>query len=221
MNYLSHFYLDEQRGDAAFSVGGALPDLSRLRGKGFRLKPAHWVQEELVLTPLQESLEAGIVRHYAIDAHWHNAPGFATLEAVTKEILQEANIRLIRASFAVHIGTEMILDRALLHRDSALAQRFYACFTPEIVEEVFMLTTLKGESSWVPKLRIGMEAFLKRRYLEDYAGTYLSRTWPDIYQHVTGDDTVSHYPQALWMEVVEVITHAYLAQVDFEELRAL
>jgi hypothetical protein len=220
LNYLSHFYLDEHLADAAFSVGGALPDLSRLRGKGFRLKPGHFVGD-VALNPLQTRIEAGIARHFAIDAHWHNAPLFTHLEHQTRQILAEAGIRVRRTSFLGHIGAEMLLDRALLHRDPLLAHRFYAAFTNEVLAEVYPLAALKGHADWVPKLQTGMAAFLKRRYLVDYAGDYLSKTWPDMYQHITQDDAVCLYPTTVWMEVVEAITQRFLQEVDFEGLKYL
>jgi cation diffusion facilitator CzcD-associated flavoprotein CzcO len=110
-----------------------------------------------------------------------------------------------------HIGAEVLLDRALLHQSPDLAKRFYACFTPEILEEAYTLLDLKGLEAWVPRLQTGIEAFLRRRYLEDYAGTYLSRTWPDIYQHITKDASACQFPEALWLQAVEEITDNFLS----------
>lgn len=216
MNYLSHFWLDEHRGDAAFSVGGALPDLSRLRGKGFRLRPG--VPDGVGLTAAQQSLEAGIARHYAIDAHWHNADTFARLEALVRQGMDEAGITLHRASFAGHIGAEMLLDRALLQLDPALAERFYTSFRPEILTQAYGLVALKGHEAWLGRLETGIQAFVKRRFLIDYAGAYLADTWPGIYEHVTGDDSGCRYPRAQWLELVEHLTTAIGRAVDFEVL---
>lgn len=216
MNYLSHFWLDEYRGDAAFSVGGALPDLSRLRGKGFRLRPG--VPESVALNPLQESVEAGIARHYAIDAHWHNAGTFARLESVVRQGMEAAGISLRRNSFAAHIGAEMLLDRALLRRDPALAERFYRSFSPDILAEAYQLVALKGHEAWLGRLETGIQAFVKRRFLADYAGEYLADTWPDIYRHVTGDEAGCRHTRSQWLDLVESLTAAIGETVDFEAL---
>lgn len=216
MNYLSHFWLDEHRGDAAFSVGGALPDLSRLRGKGFRLRPG--VPGGVGLTNLQHCLEAGIARHYAIDAHWHNAKTFARLESLVRQGMDTAGISLRRNSFAGHIGAEMLLDRALLRRDPTLAERFYRSFRPEVLTEAYQLVALKGHEAWLGRLKTGIQAFVKRRFLADYAGEYLADTWPDIYSHVTGDETGCRYARAQWLDLIESLTAAIGATVDFEAL---
>lgn len=216
MNYLSHFWLDEHRGDAAFSVGGALPDLSRLRGKGFRLRPG--VPGGVGLTNLQQSLEAGIERHYAIDAQWHNAETFVRLEGLVRQGMADAGISLRRNSFAGHIGAEMLLDRALLRRDPTLAERFYRSFSLEVLTEAYQLVALKGHEAWLGRLEAGIQAFVKRRFLADYAGEYLADTWPDIYRHVTGDDSVCRYDRTQWLELVESLTAAIVEAVDFEGL---
>lgn len=217
MNYLSHFWLDEHRGDAAFSVGGALPDLSRLRGKGFRLRPG--VAGGVRLTNLQQSLEAGIERHYAIDAHWHNAETFVRLEALVRQGMADAGISLRRNSFAGHIGAEMLLDRALLRRDPTLAERFYRSFSPAVLTGAYQLVALKGHEAWLGRLETGIQAFVKRRFLVDYAGEYLADTWPDIYRHVTGDESGCRYTRAEWLELVESLTAAIGEAVDFEGLQ--
>jgi hypothetical protein len=209
----------------AFSVGGALPDLSRLRGQGFRLKPGHWVVDNEgdpmpSLSPIQQELEAGLLRHHAIDAHWHNSALFAHLQARVRHVLAEMGITVQRPSFLAHIGAEMLLDRALLHQMPDLATRFYACFAPSILAEVYALVALKGHEAWVPKLQIGIEAFVRRRYLQDYAGDYLSRTWPDIYQHITADRSACSYPTSAWLEAVDDITQLMMDEVDFADLKA-
>ena len=215
MNYLSHFALDEYRQDKAFSVGGALPDLARLRGQGFRLKPGQ-LTEEAVLTPIQQRLEAGIARHYAIDAAWHGSARFEHLEALVRQALQEAGITgLLRTSFAAHIGAEMLLDRALLRQDLQLAARFYACFTEEILEEVYALVSLKGQSVWIERLRKGIDQFVQRRFLADYAGNYLARAWPGVYTHVTGDAVAQAYSGLRWQQVIDAID-AQEWRLDFE-----
>ena len=204
MNYLSHFYLDQARSDAAFSVGGALPDIARLRGQGFRLKPG--VPEATTLTPVQQSLEAGITRHYAIDAAWHGSEHFKELERAIRQALAAAGIAgLRRASFAAHIGAEMLLDRSLLRQDPTLAARFYAAFTPAIQEDAYALVALKGQAEWLPRLRAGMEQFVQRRFLADYAGDYLSRAWPGVYTHVTGDEAAQAYGRNQWQTAIDLI----------------
>ncbi len=202
MNYLAHFAQDEHRLSPAFAVGGALPDLARLRGEGFRLRPGFEADTQ-VLTLLQAQVEAGIARHYAIDAAWHNAPAFAQMQARIRALLAEAGITLLRPSFAAHIGAEMLLDRALLQADPTLADRFYASFTPDALEAAYSLLPLKGQAVWATPLRAGIDKFLHRRFLADYAGGYLARTWPGIYTHVTGDKQAQANPEAVWMEVVE------------------
>jgi|GEM_PF-6571806 len=223
MNYLLHYYLDAHHATAAYSVGGALPDLSRLRGQGFRLRVGHWgghlagpVPE---LTPTQTMCEAGLARHYAVDAQWHNSALFTELQQKAKEVVAAQGLQVKRTSFLVHIGTEMLLDRALLHAQPDIATQFYACFTPAALEAVYSLVALKGHGAWLPKLQTGIEAFVRRAYLQDYAGTYLARTWPEIYQHVTGDATACTYPEAQWLAAVKALTEAFRQQVIFKDLR--
>jgi hypothetical protein len=212
MNYLFHFALAPSA-SAAFGVGGALPDLSRLRGKGFRLKAGHWEGVSVpILTDLQTQVEAGIARHYEVDGWWHNSAVFGDLQGQVRQAVLEAGISVERLSFLCHIGAEMLLDRALLHRDPALASRFYACFQPDILDATYELVRLKGQETWIPRLQTGVDSFVKRRFLEDYAGIYLSRTWPDIYQHVTHDASACTFSEAQWMEVVDRVTHTFLEE---------
>ena len=215
MNYLAHFALDEARADAGFSVGGVLPDLARLRGQGFRLRPG-FEDTARALTPLQAQIEAGIARHYALDAAWHRSDVFDKMQRQVRALLAEAGIGLARTSFAAHIGAEMLLDRALLRQDPTLADRFYACFTPAAVEAAIALLPLKGQGAWAAALRAGIDKFVARRFLADYAGDYLARTWPGIYHHVTGDAQAHAFSVEVWRWVVEQGTLA----LDAQALRA-
>ena len=164
MNYLSH-YRYEPPGLYDTEVAGlVLPDLSRLRGKGFRLKA---LRNRGLLTD-EEALNQGIKRHITADAVWHSSTSLKTLQAVIAQRVSVGGMTIPRSFFFAHIASELFLDRYLLEVEPELVIDFYNALNRVEPDAVRRLIA-KGEH---PELAAAVEAEFERfrevRFLERY-----------------------------------------------------
>lgn len=121
MNYLSHYYLNRQQPSPYFKLGLLLPDLipgfnAQMRRAVFSHKPQIEAEKQLL---------AGIERHYLEDRIFHNLPGFAYYNRLTKQlVLDHTQIRR-RTFYLCHVAVEMMLDKILMQQKPELLDDFY------------------------------------------------------------------------------------------------
>lgn len=107
MNFFGHAVVAGQSGgDDHFVLGAMLPDLLRMIGR--RRAPV-----------LHDRVAAGVAHHHAVDAVFHEHPGFVAAERACRRALQDAGLERGAAWGAAHVGVELVLD-------GELAQRFDA-----------------------------------------------------------------------------------------------
>ena len=184
MNYLSHYYIDRAWASKEFGLGTLLVDLCRMRGKGFRLRP---LAERKALDLSLLEVDAGVKRHYAVDAWWHNCKAFGQMRALFKAAVVAEGLVLERGSFLSHIGVEMLLDRQLMAAYPGLEPEFFELMNSQ--NKGLATEYLKEENTeWVILFEAEWEAFRNRRFLRDYADLeHFSQIVAGIYAHVTKD----------------------------------
>jgi hypothetical protein len=122
VNYFGHAALAlERSSDARFVLGAMLPDLATM----LRVPCP---------SSLEPELREGIAFHHATDAVFHQATTFIELNQEALRFLRDAGVARGPARAIAHIGTEMLLDAALVRRaeyhDGYLEALRYAATTP-------------------------------------------------------------------------------------------
>jgi hypothetical protein len=124
LNFLSHYYLDSNQQNPHHTLGSLIPDIAphftHIYNQSIRSK-AYNLPEPLA------SIHQGILRHYTVDAAFHNKAEFKTLCTIANQTMVAAglNREVYRLFFVSHIAVEILLDRYLIARDSALIDSYY------------------------------------------------------------------------------------------------
>jgi len=167
-----------------FELGTLLVDLCRMRGKGFRLRP---LKEKSALSKDLLEVDAGVQRHYAVDAWWHNSKVFTQMIEQFKNAMKEEGFVLERASFLGHIGVEMLLDRQLMAENPSIEEKYYGLLDGQNKDLASAYLSLENKE-WVKAFEKEWDAFRKRRFLRDYVDLeHFSQILAGVYSHVTKD----------------------------------
>lgn len=167
MNYLSHYYFDQQSNNPELILGGLLPDLSHSFHKKATLKPGrHSI--ELLQKPGTASMLRGWERHKAIDKYFHNASFFseetAYLKAQIKPLFPNPGPYIF---FMAHILLELCLDGLLLNTekvDSATLYQQLSKVERSTLEEFFSISESNNPE--------GFPLFLANFINQGYLGSY-------------------------------------------------
>ena len=165
MNYLSHFYIDEQaQKSAAYHLGLILPDISRGLVKGLGRHTALGNESEFFI-----NLNEGCSKHLAADKRFHASHFFEEgsakcLEKVKQLPFQET---IHRKWFIGHILFEMLLDRLLVQHVPIVAPRFYSYMRQ--IEET-KLADFMNSHNCIDTVRFlrNFEHFRKVGYIANY-----------------------------------------------------
>lgn len=167
MNYLSHYYFDQQSNNPELILGGLLPDLSHSFHKKAALKPGRH-SFELLQKPGTASMLRGWERHKAIDKYFHNASFFiqetAYLKAQIKPLFLNPGPYIF---FMAHILLELCLDGLLLNTgkvDAAILYQQLSKVEKSTLEEFFSLSESTNPA--------GFPLFLANFITQGYLGSY-------------------------------------------------
>lgn len=166
MNFLSHYYFDQNVTDCHFILGTVLPDLLKNADKNVVLHP------EKLQHPHNKnvnSLIAGWKKHLEVDRHFHSSDFFKTHSHLLKKALLPAiEGSPVKPFFLGHIALELILDNLLITTGKLSVDSFYnhlnSCSSIAI-KEFFVMAGLKDPSVFFRYF----EKFKKDQYLHTYA----------------------------------------------------
>jgi hypothetical protein len=126
MNYFAHgrAFVD----DPMFLAGTALPDWMNVVDRQNRVRSRaalHWVDD---MDRSLARLAAGILRHHADDAWFHETAAFAELSLGFTRRVRDAlpEDQGFRPHFLGHILVEILLDATLIERDPASLESYYS-----------------------------------------------------------------------------------------------
>jgi hypothetical protein len=125
MNFLSHFYFEQQNTDDYFVMGVVLPDLIKNAHKDWNLNPQ---KNDFLYTadPGQLAILSGWKKHLEVDRLFHNSMFFKEQTANLKQyILPILDTGPVKPFFLAHIGLELILDHLLLTENQLDVNTFY------------------------------------------------------------------------------------------------
>jgi len=124
MHFLSHYYVDRSRHNPSFVFGALLPDIAPHFTKTYngKIRNSAWGLEEP-----GTSLHRGVLRHFELDAAFHNSVAFKAACSFASERLEEAGLdrQLYRFWFLGHIAVEVLLDRQLILANPSLVDEYY------------------------------------------------------------------------------------------------
>jgi hypothetical protein len=128
MNFLSHYYLHNDKNDNYFTVGLTLPDILGFHSKRIRLTKNYLKSISLLEKDDNfKSLIAGMFLHLELDRFFHNSDFFKeSLDFVQNYYSKSNNQNL--PHFYSHILVEILIDRYLLETTSGIADDFYSSY---------------------------------------------------------------------------------------------
>ena len=184
MNYLSHYRYEAYGLNAHEVAGLVLADLSRLRGRGFRLKP---VMGPLLLAAAD--INKGVIKHLAADAAWHGGTGLTQIQNAIEAYLEAAIQPIPRRYFFAHIAAELLLDRYLLEQEPQLVKDFYKTLDAVKPEEVIELIQKSDHPELAGAVATEFQRFKQVRFLEKYVDDgHLLAILKGIYRGVVKTD---------------------------------
>jgi acyl carrier protein phosphodiesterase len=125
MNFLSHFYFDQDQDNSNLIIGTILPDLVKNAHKAWNFYPQK-NEAIFVGNQTQEAILFGWKRHLQVDLIFHSSSFFEEktqqLKQLLLPILQNSPVR---PSFLAHIGVELLLDYLLIEHHKIDINSFY------------------------------------------------------------------------------------------------
>lgn len=165
MNFLSHYYFDQNVTDCYHILGTVLPDLLKNADKTIVLHPEklHHPNNKV------NSIIKGWNKHLEVDRYFHSSDFFKTHSHQLKKMLLPAmEDSPVKPFFLGHIAVELILDSLLITTKKIDVDDFYdhlhGC-EDGIIHEFFYAAGLE-ESDFFFRY---FEKFKKDRYLHTYA----------------------------------------------------
>jgi len=165
MNFLSHFYFDQDTDDCHFILGTVLPDLLKNADKSFVLHPEKLIHADGRVN----SIIKGWNKHLLVDKHFHSSAFFAHHSHALKNLLTPAIAGSpVKPFFLGHISIELILDHLILTTDRVSVNDFYehlnSC-NPEVIREFLVCAGMQEPDVFFNFY----EEFKRSRYLTTYS----------------------------------------------------
>jgi hypothetical protein len=126
MNYLSHYYFDQQNTDPYYILGIALPDLVKNSNRRWNVHP-HKHEAKFEENPIFSSIYAGWKRHVTVDHYFHEAAYFLEKSHMITERMRTIPFEnnKVKPFMIGHVGLEIMLDTLLLINHKINGISFY------------------------------------------------------------------------------------------------
>lgn len=219
MNFLSHFYFDQNSADSYLILGTVLPDLLKNADKTINIHP-----EKLSKHPNNDvnSIITGWKKHLEVDKFFHSSEFFKYHSHELKLVLRPAiEASPVKPFFLGHIALELILDNLLITTQQLDTEGFYAHLSnadKHVIDEFLRYSRLIETDVFFRFY----DNFINERYLLSYAQaskiTYAlrqicKRIWQDPFtpaQEVQMTDVLANYRrfiQPQFLEIFDEIEH--------------
>lgn len=164
MNFLSHYYFDQDTTDCYFILGTVLPDLLKNADKSIMLHPEKLTHPN----PAVNSIIKGWNKHLLVDKYFHSAEFFRYHSHTLKNLLTPAIAGSpVKPFFLGHITIELILDNLLLTKGKISVNDFYdhldSC-SQELIDEFLTFAGMHNTEVFAEFYT----EFKKSRYLKTY-----------------------------------------------------
>ncbi|MDA1015151.1 MAG: hypothetical protein O3A00_11950 [Planctomycetota bacterium] len=152
-----------------FLAGTAVPDLLSVADRKVRMRLKR-VQPFLDHPNKRTSeIAAGIAQHLHDDDWFHRTPGFLNVTEAVAALFREllGTDDGFRPGFLGHIASELLLDAALIERDSGRLDAYYAAMQTVDAENLQAVVNLMGTAQ-TERLASFVDAFRQVQFLRDY-----------------------------------------------------
>jgi acyl carrier protein phosphodiesterase len=124
MNFLSHYYFEQQTNSPEIVLGTVLPDLLKNANKNWSIHPE---KKPDLFTQLHTSaILTGWKRHLEVDRIFHSAHFFnQKMQELKNLLIPILSDSPVRPSFLAHIGVELLLDHLLVTHQKININQFY------------------------------------------------------------------------------------------------
>ena len=145
MNFLSHYYLHNDKDDNYFTVGLTLPDILSIHSRKMRVSEKFFRSLDYSQYHSNiKSLAAGMICHYHIDRWFHTTDFFRNHLGLLQEEYRKYYGKLL-SEFHTHILLEIFVDRFLLVHYPGIADEFYKSYRQmDFTELVDFFNPVKG-----------------------------------------------------------------------------
>lgn len=166
MNFLSHFYIDQDDEDSHFVLGLILPDLCRIFNKKWRVTNS---KAELNSDSCQ-SIHRGIQRHLVGDQYFHDSKLFLTsMESIKQSLLSQGFMQGHKYQhFVAHVMVELILDRVIVKKHPGVPKKFYEHLSNVIDNELIVNLNSFNFVYDGKEFLSFFQNFVKHRYIFEY-----------------------------------------------------
>lgn len=170
MNFLSHYFINDERDEADYSLGKVLPDLSRNFHPEFRVLQPGKTGLANDLEPLENFIE-GIRMHFITDKLFHASGYFKKKTGLLTEILKSLHLETIRRFyfFYSHILLEIMLDRMLVKQFPEKVMQFYSLISKVQNETIREYMEYNGSSKFYQGFIEFLQHFIDVKYIYQYA----------------------------------------------------
>ena|SRR2546428_10279740 len=167
MNFLSHFYFDQQSADPNFVLGLVLPDLAKNFNKTWNIHP-HRFEDQLLIDKKLHSIYSGWQRHLLVDKLFHSSNFFEEKTAKLKELITPLlTDSPIRPFILAHIALELMLDNLLIDTGKVKVVHFYQNL--ELADRNSIVQFLEINNIEQPHTFFGFfDKFNEHKYLYSY-----------------------------------------------------
>ncbi len=126
MNYLSHYFFDQQNNDPYYILGIALPDLVKSHNRRWNIHP-HKYLDAYTSNPNHLSIYKGWQQHLKIDHYFHESSFFIEKSHFITLKMREIPFdnKLVKPFMIGHVGLELILDTLLLIHKKVDGLKYY------------------------------------------------------------------------------------------------
>ncbi len=165
MNYLSHYFFDQDEDNKYYNLGLILPDLARSHISKLRINPYKNIE---FTTHEIASINNGCNKHFASDRKFHNWMTFVDLTARATDMVRESGDKDInRDYFITHILVEVLLDKILVDQNPTLPDDFYNMINGvemDWILKYMRYAGLQDDELWKGQHRRFMKAGFLRNY---------------------------------------------------------
>lgn len=222
MNYLSHYYFDQQSIDPYYILGIALPDLTKNHHRRWNMHP-HKHLAAYENNPIFQSIYKGWERHLSVDHFFHESPYFIEKSSMITERMRSIPFEnnKVKPFMIGHIGLELMLDTLLIKNQNIEAIHFYAQLHKCDIQQIINFLEINGIEH-PETFRNFYERFCTIQYLLSYQSNEsivyaLNRIQYRLNQQFFTENDVRllHHHVADLMDIVE---HDYLS--IFEDIQS-
>lgn len=171
MNFLAHYYLDQEQASSLFVLGAATPDLLSIYNSTLRIKAGQvdHMNPETKAHGNPEFLQ-GLARHFHADRVFHSSPLFAqTTHDLSVQLQEELSAHVVpRKYFVAHILLELILDKVLIRRDPNILPEYYHHFESLAPWVQVRIATETVSGHLLPNYETFLQKFVENKYLYHY-----------------------------------------------------